>query len=496
MESDSAVGRFRDNPRFGVAKRWRAPRWDAWNNASMKNEEYEIVIVGSGAGGAEAALLAARGGARGVLLIEKNLLGGGALHAGMIPMRSLVANVRELRRLRDHSRDEAEAEASLSDWVKRQGRTVATLASELRHELCAAGVEMVRGEATLLGEGRLHIVQEGRQGRPGRIVQAAHIIVATGSKPRDSEQVWPESAVGNSLRFISLAEAPFRIVIIGGGHIGCEFACVYNALGAEVTLVEKGERLLPEMDREAGERLHEEFEYNGIRVRLGEAARAVWGNISSEFAVTGLAPTDEELSADKILVATGRVPNVEGLGLEEAGVQFSSERGIEVDQFLQTSAPGISAIGDVNGLCTLADAAHAQARIAVENARGERHPFLREETPRQVHTDPPVAAIGLLEDQAGAVGRAVEVGSARSRSMTAARGACEWNLVKLIADAGTRQLLGGMIIGEHALDWIARLGAAVRDRANVLEFAGEPQGDESFSAALRSCAGRMFSKEA
>jgi dihydrolipoamide dehydrogenase len=462
----------------------------------MKNDEiYEIVIVGSGAGGAEAALLAARGGARGVLLIEKNLLGGGALHAGTIPMRSLVANVRELRQLRRESRDEAEAGASLSDWVNRQGRTVARLTSQLEMELRDAGVEVVCGRARLLGGGRVHIMEMDRAGQSERNVKGAHIILATGSKPRESEQVWPESAVGSSLRFISLAEAPFRMVIIGGGHIGCEFACVYNALGAEVTLVEKGGRLLPEMDREAGEQLREEFEYNGIRVRLGEAARAVWGNISGEFAIAGLASTDEQLSADKILVATGRAPNVNGLGLEQAGVQFSSE-GIEVDQFLQTSAPGISAIGDVNGLCTLADAAHAQARIAVENALGERNPFLREETPRHVHTDPPVAAIGLSEDEAGAAGRLVKVASARSRPMTALRGACGSNLVKLIADAETRQLLGGMIIGDRASDWIGKLGAAVRDRADVLQFAHEPQEDESFSAALRSCGRRMFSKDA
>ena len=460
----------------------------------MINEpDYQIVIVGSGAGGAEAALVAARRGARGVLLIEKDLLGGGALHTGTIPMRSLVGSVRTLRQLRRAGSGDVGAEGRLSEWMNHQGRTVATLASQLRHELRAADVEIVRGEATLLGEGRVHITQEDRRGHPGRMVQAAHIILATGSKPRDSERAWPESAVGNSLRFISLTEAPFRLVIIGGGHIGCEFACVYNALGAEVTLVEKGGRLLPEMDREAGEYLKSEFEGHGIRVLLDEAARAVWGNISTEFAVARTESASEDLSADKILVATGRVTNVNGLGLDEAGVRFHAERGIEVDEFLQTTAPGVFAIGDVNGLCTLADAAQEQARVAVGNTLGDGVPFLREEMPRRVHTTPPVSAIGLSEDQAGAANRPVRAASARFRSRNALPGDHESNLVKLVADAETRQLLGAMIIGDHAADWIRELSAAVHRGARVFQMADELREDEGFTAALRSCGRQMFS---
>ena len=461
----------------------------------MINEPvYQIVIVGSGAGGAEAALLAARRGAQGVLLIEKDLLGGGALHAGTIPMRSLLGSVRTLRRLRGAGSVDGGADARLSHWVNRQQRTVATLASQLRCELRAAGVEIVRGEATLLGEGRLRIAQEDRPGHTGRTVQAAQIILATGSKPRDSERVWPESAVGNSLRFISLAEAPFRILIIGGGHIGCEFARIYNALGAEVTLAEKAARLLPEMDREAGEYLEREFERHGIRVLLGEAARAVWGNISTDFAVARMESTGKDLSFEKILVATGRAPNVSDLGLEEAGVRFSPERGIEVDQFLQTTAPGIYAIGDVNGLCTLADAARAQAKVAVGNALGDGIPFLREEMPRRVHTIPPVSAIGLLEDQAGAAARPVRAASAQFHLPSDPRGNGESNLVKLVADAETRQLIGGMIIGDHPDDWIGELSAAVNEGKDVLQMADEKHEHESFNAALRRCRRQMFSE--
>jgi len=471
---------------------WPAGMYDG---AVTDDSDYQFIIVGAGAGGAEAALFAARRGAKGVLLIEKDRLGGGALHAGAIPMRSLMGRVRAMRQLISDCSSEGEAPASLPDWINLQRRTIARLTSHLREELRATGVEMVRGEATLLGEGRIHIAQKKRHhSRPERVARAAHIILATGSKPGGSEQFWPESAVGSSLRFISLAEAPFRLVIIGGGHIGCEFACVYNALGADVTLVEKGGRLLPEMDREAGEYLRKEFEHGGIRVRLGDAARAVWGNISGEFAVAGLEVGNEQMAAEKILVATGRIPNVNGLGLEAAGVRFQPKRGILVDPFLQTTAPGIYAIGDVNGLCTLADSARAQAQIAVENALGERHSFRREETPRHVHTDPPISAIGVLEDEAVAAGRTAAVASVRFRSMNGLRGASEPGMLKLIADAETRQLLGGMIIGDQAPDWIGKLGALVRARADALHLASEPEDPEGFTAALRDCGRQIFAQ--
>lgn len=454
----------------------------------MKDESfYELAIIGSGASGVEAALLGALRGAR-VLLIENHLLGGGAVHAGTIPMRSLLQSARTARELQRQG--DGEDAARLSDWVTSQRRTVARTTERLAHELADAKVTILRGAARLLGEARIHVTENLPTGPVERTVRAGQIILATGAKPDESEQVWPESAVGSSRRFMSLAEAPDRLVIIGGGHIGCEFACVYHTLGAQVTIIEKGDRLLPEMDREAGEFLREEFAARGILVRFGETARAIWGVTSGEFGVAGVLPDGEEFFADKVLLATGRVPNIHGLGLDEAGVRFHAQRGIEVDEFLQTTAPGIYAIGDVNGLCTLADSARAQARVAVENALGECAPFLRDETPRCVHTDPPVAAIGLLEQEARAADRPVTAASAKFRSASGT-GA----VLKLVADAASFRLLGAMIVGERAPEWIAQLSAEVRAHPNIADFAARTIPNENFATAIRAGVREMIGRQ-
>lgn len=471
---------------------------------------YALVVIGSGAGGAEAALLAARRGVQRVLLVDKGPVGGGAVLAGTMPMRSLMASARLLRQFRHAADllglnlDENEIGVRLSDWVSRQRHAVARLAYSLREELRAAGVEIARGHARLLGDGRLRIRDDERERRPGegaeRELRAAHIILATGSKPAplsSGAAAPPEAAVTTSRSFVSLAETPASLIIIGGGHIGCEFATVHRALGAAVTLIEKGERLLPEMDREAGEWLGAALAARGVSVLLSREAHPEWRAGPGESARVRLGPEGEgELTAERVLLATGRLPNVENLGLEEAGVHYSAERGITVDEFLQTSAPGISAVGDVNCLCTLADSARAQARVAVDNALGARVPFHPHSTPRCVHSDPAVAAVGLSEDEANARGRRVRAGSAVFRSSQAPLGGVNpdeaGGSVKLVADAESRQLLGGTIVGEHAAEWIDEFSVALRFGASAEDFVAAPRANTPFAEALQVCARAMF----
>ena len=466
------------------------------------DSSYGIVVVGSGAGGTEAALHAARRGVGRVLLVDKLPIGGGALRAGAIPMRSLMASARLLRQLRNtaaiggESGDEF-AEAQLVDWINRQRHTVARLASQTREGLHAAGVETARGDVRLLGGGRLLITDREREGHPEREVQAAHIILATGARSGEPEEVSPGAAIGTSRRFVSLAETPRSLIIIGGGHVGCEFATIYHALGAQVTLIERNDRLLSEMDREAGEELLAEFQGRGIDVRLSREGQPVWPATPQDQAAVHLLPDDEELLAEKVLLARGRVPNVEGIDLEKAGVDYCTKRGITVDEFLQTTAPGISAIGDVNGLSTLSDSARAQARLAVENALGSHRPFDPGEPVRSVHTDPAVAAVGLSEDWALAQGRAVRVASVTLRSPTALPGLDgeSGGIVKLVAEpAPPHRLLGGMMVGEHATEWIDEVSLAVRLGANAEAFAAVPRGNERFAAAIGACVGQIVAQ--
>ncbi len=388
--------------------------------------------------------------------------------------------------------EEAEEEGLLVDWVNRQRHLVARLSNQLEEELRKAGVEIARGRARLLGGGRLLIFEgDGPEGS-GREIQAAHIVLATGARPAAPDVAAPTgriSDVGTSRSFVRLAEPPRNLVIVGGGHIGCEFAAVYNALGAKVTLIEKSGHLLPEMDREAGERLLVEFASRGVDVRLNEEAAAEW-NVEPGSHRVRMTRGGGELIAEKVLLANGRVPNVTGLGLEAAGVRFDLARGVEVDEFLQTSAPGVSAIGDVNGLCTLSDSARAQAKIVVENALGFRLRFDPGETPRCIHTDPAVAAVGLSEDRAGAIKRPVCVASVALRFPASAVEPA--GLLKLVADPLSHVLLGGMIVAERAPEWIGELSLAVQLAVRVEAFAQVPRANESFAEAIRVCARRLF----
>jgi pyruvate/2-oxoglutarate dehydrogenase complex dihydrolipoamide dehydrogenase (E3) component len=184
------------------------------------------------------------------------------------------------------------------------------------------------------------------------------------------------------------------------------------------------------------------------------------------------------------------MPNIEGLGLGEAEVDYDRERGIIVNERLETSALGISAIGDVNGVCTLASSARAQARVAVENILGCRMRFSPGETPRCILTDPAVAAAGISEDQAHSVHRPIRAASAIFRGATP--GAEPAGLIKLIADPLTGRLLGGMIVAESAHEWIGELSVALKFDAQTQAFAEVPRANDGFEAAIRACAHEMF----
>jgi len=447
-------------------------------------EHYSIAVIGSGSGGAEAALAAAEQKQR-VLLVENEQIGGGALHFGTIPMRALMANERLFRQLGRLAGEEEEYGQELYQWANRQRKTIAQATERLHRRLKGQGVEMIHGHGVLLGGGRLRIdLSEGTS----QEVRAQHIILATGARPREAERSWDGSAVATSRRFISLADPPGRLIVIGGGHIGCEFAVLFNAVGSKVTLIERATQLLPEMDVEAGEWFGKELERQGIEVIKGETARAVWGNTAGEYAVAHLTESGRELGADRILMACGRVPNVQGMGLDEAGVSYDPEAGIQVDCYLRTSVPEVWAIGDVNHLCTLADSAKVQARVAVQNIFGACLPFDAKAQPRCVHADPVVAAVGMTDAEARAGGLPVRTGRAAFRAPTLASGLAESRgFLKLVVAANTRRLLGATVVGESAHEWIDEFSTACHLGADIDQLASVPRFRTPIAEAIAEC---------
>ena len=272
-----------------------------------------------------------------------------------------------------------------------------------------------------------------------------------------------------------LAEPPKNILIIGGGYIGCEFACIYRALGAEVTVVEALAGLLPGMDAELGVALAKFFRKAGIEVRVGETVN----NLDPGF--------------DRVLISVGRVPNTGDIGCDAAGVKLTARDHVEVNERMETSAPGIYAIGDVVGRLPLAHVASAQGRVAVANALGGSATMNYAAVPGVVFTHPEVATVGLTEAEAQAQGRTVRTAKFPMAALGRAQASGETDgFVKLVADAETHRLLGGQIIGPGAGELIAAITLAVSLGATTEQVAHTIFAHPTFAEAIGEAAEAAF----
>ena len=330
------------------------------------SEKYDVAVIGSGSGGSEAALLAADKGFR-AILIEKDAFGGTRFHRGCYAVRALHASSRVYRQIVKSRQFGIETDLlrnSLVDWMKAQRAASARLAEDLRTGLEQLNARIAAGAGSLVGEHQVRITDSLGNHED---IEAEYIILATGSRPDYSSS--QGSRFFNSDDLIARVLPPHHLFIIGGGYVGCEFASIYRALGCRVSLAEQQERLLPGWDPNVGERVAAELSANGVELYLGRKVEPEKAPIEDGYPILTL-PDGEEISPDLVLVATGRRPNVESIGLDRLGI--AADPYVKVDAQLRTSQRHIFAIGDVNGLNMLDSSASAQARIAFEAIRGER----------------------------------------------------------------------------------------------------------------------------
>ncbi|MFA6560422.1 MAG: dihydrolipoyl dehydrogenase [Verrucomicrobiia bacterium] len=442
----------------------------------MANETPDLLVIGAGPGGYVAAIRAAQRGAR-VTLVSDAPPGGVCLHLGCIPTKTLLASVEALRtvqRATDFGLDPASVSAEprlVADAMLRRTRKVtAAMSKGLEFLFRKNGIQFVSGRAQLLGGGRIQVGND--------VLTASRIILATGSQPAPSPSGLPPvdgRRVINSNHALHLAEPPKKLLIIGGGYIGCEFACIFRALGSEVTVVEALANLLPGMDAELGAALAKFFRKAGIEVRVGETV--------SEF----------EPDFDRVLISVGRVPNTGDIGCDAAGVKLTARGRVEVNERMETSAPGIYAIGDVVGRFPLAHVASAQARVAVANALGGNATMDYTAVPSVVFTHPEVASVGLTEAEAQAQGRAVRVGKFPMAALGRAQASGETDgFVKLVADAETRRLLGGQVIGPAAGELIATIALAISLGATAEQVGHTIFAHPTFAEAVGEAAEATF----
>jgi dihydrolipoamide dehydrogenase len=452
------------------------------------NEKYDVAVIGSGSGGSEAALLVAQKGSK-AILIEKDAFGGTRFHRGCYAVRALHASSRVFRQIIQSRQFGIESDllrSSLVDWMKAQRAASTRLAEDLRNELQTLNVRIAKGTGSLLSEHQVRITDPFGNHED---IEAEYIILATGSRPDYLSS--QDSRFFNSDDLIARVYPPSHLFIIGGGYVGCEFASIYRSLGCRVTLVEQREKLLPEWDASVGELVAGELSANGVEVHLGRKVEIEKVPREDGYPIF-TEPDGDEISPDLVLVATGRRPNVESIGLEDLGIAVSPF--VEVDAQLRTSQRHIFAIGDVNGLNMLDSSASAQARIAVEAIRGGDALFSSRWVPRYLDTDPPAAAVGWMETDANEAGLELDAKSETVRLVTSEdRTVAEPSRtqVKLIVESRTKKVRGCVIVGHGAAEVINLAALAIQSGVTTSELERLFLVHPSVSVALQRCAAKF-----
>ena len=448
----------------------------------------EIAVLGAGPGGYVAALRAAQLGAK-VTVIEEDNLGGVCLNEGCIPTKALLRSAEVFRTMK-HAKDYGLRLAGTveADWpaiLKRKKRVVKRLVGGVGVLLRKADVPVINGRGRLVGPSSLEVMTSDGLQR----LEAQHVIIATGSRPIQLPLPGMDlPGVIDSTAALGLEELPDRLLIIGGGVIGVEFADIFDAFGVQVTIVEMLDRLIPLMDAELGGALERSFGRRRIKLHLSSRVTrldAKEGNLQATIATK---EGEISLQADRVLVAVGRRPNIEDLGLEAAGVH-AEKTGIQVNEQMQTNVPGIYAIGDVTGGLQLAHVASLGGEVAAENALGHGSTLDLKTVPSCVYTDPEIASVGLTEEQAEEAGHEVQVGRfpliANGKALTYGESS---GFVKVISEARFGELLGLHIAAPHASDLIHEGGLAMALEATLEEIAMTVHGHPTLGEAVREAA--------
>ena len=430
-------------------------------------ERFDLVVIGAGPAGEKGAAQAAYFGKR-VAVVERSAVPGGTpASTGGIPtktMREAALYLTGFRRREVYGVGlDLAPEVSLDRIRARAGEVVRLMIDTVRENLDRHGIELIRGEGRL-GADRSVLVRSEKE----RTLKGQAVLIATGSRSfRPATVPFDDPDVEDSESILELDRVPGRLVVVGGGPVGCEYASLYAALGVEVVLVDAGERLLPFMDTEISQLLARAFAAMGIRLVLGQGVAAI-ARQQGDLAVT-LADS-EIVWPEKVLFAAGRAGNTEELGLAEAGIEVDERGRILVDEQYRTSAEGIYAAGDVIGPPALASVSMEQGRVAICHAF--RIPFKETVDPLPpfgVYSIPEVGMVGMTEEAAASAGIEYEVGrgwfaqNARARIAGTTDG-----LVKLVFRRQDRKLLGVHVMGDVASELI-HIGQSVMHAGGAID---------------------------
>ena len=429
-------------------------------------EKFDVVVIGGGPGGYPAAIRAAQLGAS-VALIEREALGGTCLNWGCIPTKTLIASAdlySHLRHAKTMGLKVGDASFDYAAMSRRKDEIVDKLRGGVGQLLKANKVTVLSGTGSFVARNRIAVKGDGVDAA----VEAGHTIVATGSESAMPGFIPKHERIVESRAFLARQSLPASLIVLGGGVIGCEFACMAAQLGVGVTVVEMLEDILMILDADVRREVRRHMEKNlGIRVLTGKPLEKIAADAKG---VGGLAG-DQKVRADLVLVAVGRRPVTAGLAPEKAGLALNKGGCIEVDAFCRTRAATVYAIGDVTGGPQFAHAATAQGVTAAENIRASRKVKAETLVPACIYTSPEVGSVGLTEQAAKEKGLPVKTGKFSFAALGRAMAAGDTNgFVKWVAHAETDQLLGAHAVGPHATELIAEATLAVRAELTAEEL--------------------------
>lgn len=454
---------------------------------------YDVVVIGSGPGGYVGAIRCAQLGMKTALIERYNSLGGTCLNVGCIPSKALLDSSEHYHQavhtFGEHGIDLKSApKVNLTQMIKRKQDVVDQTVGGIQFLMKKNKIDVYHGHGSFVDKNTVQIAKE--DGAFEKI-SAKNIIIATGSKPASLPFISiDKKRVITSTEALKLTEVPKHMVVIGGGVIGLELGSVYARLGAKVSVVEFMDSIIPTMDRTMGKELQKSLKKLGFEFYLSHKVKEVTAKGKS---VTVKADNNkgEELvlDADYCLVAVGRKPYTDNLGLEKAGVKTDERGRVEIDAHLQTNIPGIYAIGDVVKGAMLAHKAEEEGTFVAEVIAGQKPHINYNLIPGVVYTWPEVASVGYTEEQLKEKGMPYKAGSFPFKASGRARASMDTDgLVKVLAHKDTDEILGVHMIGPRCADMIAEAVVAMEFRASAEDIARISHAHPTFTESFREAA--------
>jgi dihydrolipoamide dehydrogenase len=460
---------------------------------------YDVAIIGSGPAGYTAAIRAAQYGLKTALIEKDNVLGGTCLHVGCIPTKALLFNAE----LWDHLKDAKEfgiegVDARKLNWTavqERKAKIVAKHAKGLEFLMRKNKVETIRGYGKLTGPAQNGVltVEVTADGKASQ-VKAKNVLLSTGSEARMLPGLEAGERVLTNIEILALKEIPKSLVIVGAGAVGVEFASIFQSFGSEVTILEMLPRLVPIEDEEISKELARVYRKRGIAFHAGAKVEKVEkskSGISVSFSVDG---KPQKIEAERILIAVGRKPRTENIGLEKTKIK--PDRGfVKTDSWMQTAEPGIYAIGDiVLGTPQLAHVGGMEGIVAVTRIAGKQgKPINLEHVPNCTYCHPEISSVGLTEAKAEEAGYNVKVGkfpfTANSRASIVGQ---HEGFIKIVSDADYGEILGVHIIGPQATELIAEAVTAIELEATVEDLVWTIHAHPTLAEAMLDAANSVY----